>query len=144
MRKAAEILAVFLLAVSAGCVQGVDESDGATTAKSGGATKVAGISFADVNLKTGDGQAFRDMIAAHKGQVVFVDYWATWCEPCIEFFPHTVELNRKYKEQGLATIAVSFDAADAPDVPRNFLARHGVDFENLLSSHDLGPAAFED
>jgi len=99
----------------------------------------------DAKLTTGDGQALRDMIAAHKGQVVFVDYWATWCEPCVAAFPHTVELNRKYKDKGLATIAVSFDElADQAKVLK-FLADQGADFENLLSSYDgVGTEAAKD
>jgi len=87
-------------------------------------------------LRVGDGQAMRDMIAAHKGKVVFVDYWATWCEPCVAAFPHTVELSRKHKDKGLATIAVSFDELADKEKVVKFLADQGADFENLLSSYD--------
>jgi peroxiredoxin len=61
----------------------------------------------------------------------------------VEFFPHTVEQSRKFKDRGLATIAVSFDDQDEEAKVREFLAKHGADFENLISSYDLGPAAFE-
>jgi len=96
-----------------------------------------------VKLTKGDEKTLAALIAAHKGQVIFVDYWATWCHPCVEYFPHTVEMNRKYKERGLATIAVSFDDPSDESAPRDFLAKQGADFENLLSSYDPGPAAFE-
>ena len=96
-------------------------------------------------LKIGDGQAMRDMIAAHKGKVVFVDYWATWCEPCVAAFPHTVELSQKFKDKGLATIAVSFDELRDKEKVAKFLADEGADFENLLSSYDgVGTKAAED
>jgi thiol-disulfide isomerase/thioredoxin len=97
-----------------------------------------------VNVAVGDVQALESLIAAHQGEnVVFVDYWATWCEPCVEYFPHTVELSRKYQDRGLATIAVSFDDPAAETTVRDFLSKHGADFQNLISSYDLGPAAFE-
>jgi thiol-disulfide isomerase/thioredoxin len=96
-------------------------------------------------LLVGDGQKLRDLIAAHKGQVVFVDYWATWCEPCVAAFPHTVEISRKYKDKGLATIAVSYDELADKEKVVKFLADQGAHFENLLSSYDgVGTEAAKD
>jgi thiol-disulfide isomerase/thioredoxin len=89
-----------------------------------------------VNLVIGDEKKLGDLLEKHKGQVVFVDYWATWCESCVEFFPHTVATSKKYKDQGLATIAVSFDLLDDEAKVREFLTKKGADFENLLSSYD--------
>jgi thiol-disulfide isomerase/thioredoxin len=87
-------------------------------------------------LTIGDGKVMRDMIAANKGKVVFVDYWATWCEPCVAAFPHTVELHRKFTDKGLAVIAVSFDELADKEKVVKFLADQGADFENLLSKYD--------
>jgi cytochrome c biogenesis protein CcmG, thiol:disulfide interchange protein DsbE len=42
-----------------------------------------------------------------RGKVVMLDFWATWCGPCIAAIPHLVELNAKYKSAGLALIGVS-------------------------------------
>jgi thiol-disulfide isomerase/thioredoxin len=92
----------------------------------------------EINLVVGDEKKLAEMIAAHKGEVVFVDYWATWCEPCVEYFPHTVEMHRKYKDQGLATIAVTFDEPEEESTAREFLAKHGADFENLLNAYGNG------
>jgi len=89
-----------------------------------------------VNLIVGDAKALDKLIAGHKGQVVFVDCWATWCGPCVEGFPHTVSLAKKYRDQGLATIAVSFDQLDDQTKVRDFLAKQGADFENVLSKYD--------
>ena len=51
-------------------------------------------------------------------------------------FPHTVELSKKYKDRGMATIAVSFDNLDSEPAVREFLGKQGADFENLLSKYD--------
>ncbi|HEX5102665.1 MAG TPA: TlpA disulfide reductase family protein, partial [Pirellulaceae bacterium] len=89
-----------------------------------------------VNLVVGDEKKFAELIAAHKGSVVLIDYWATWCGPCVEGFPHTVELSQKHKEPGLATIAVSFDLLEDEQKVREFLADQGASFENVLSKYD--------
>lgn len=102
----------------------------------------SGLTPADIKLVTGDEKKLAEMIAAHKGQVVFVDYWATWCEPCVEYFPHTVEMHKTHYPHGLRTIAVTFDAVEEEQVAREFLANHGADFENLLCSYPQGPDAF--
>ena len=90
----------------------------------------------NIELTKGDAKDLAAIIGKHKGQVVFVDFWATWCGPCVAGFPHTVEISKKYKDQGLATIAVSFDTLDTEPAVREFLARQGADFDNLLSKYD--------
>jgi thiol-disulfide isomerase/thioredoxin len=107
------------------------------------AAQPAGLKPADIKLVTGDEKKLAELIAAHKGQVVFVDYWATWCEPCVEYFPHTVEMHKAHHKDGLRTIGVTFDDPADETVVREFLASHGADFENLVSSYPQGSEAFE-
>jgi thiol-disulfide isomerase/thioredoxin len=70
-------------------------------------------------------------IKAHKGEVVLVDFWATWCPPCVEGFPHVVGLHRRYAARGLACVSVSLDRANAGDDVRAFLRDQGAVFENF-------------
>ena len=95
---------------------------------------------ADMNVKIDDEKALEALIAKHKGQLVYVDYWALWCHPCVEEFPHTVETFEKYRDRGLAVIAVSFDdPTEKVEDVRRFLAKNRADFENLISPYEAGP-----
>jgi thiol-disulfide isomerase/thioredoxin len=44
-------------------------------------------------------------LADFKGKVVVLDFWATWCGPCISSFPHTQKLAAKYKDQDVVVLA---------------------------------------
>jgi thiol-disulfide isomerase/thioredoxin len=46
-------------------------------------------------------------ISDYKGKVVLLNYWATWCAPCIKEMPELNRLQSKYKDQGLTVIALS-------------------------------------
>jgi len=98
-----------------------------------------------ITLVRADSTALNNLIDSHKGNVVLVDYWATWCGPCVANFPHTVELSNKYKAAGLTTIAVSFDLFEEETKVRDFLAKQAAHFDNLISSHNnVGQKAWED
>ncbi len=72
------------------------------------------------------------------GQVVLVNFWATWCSPCLKEIPVLLELEDELAEQGFTLLAVSLDDADsgaAVVVP--FLNRWFPDFTTYLSiEHD--------
>jgi thiol-disulfide isomerase/thioredoxin len=98
---------------------------------------------AAVSLRVADADEYQRQLDTHRGQVVLVDFWATWCMPCVQQFPHTVELAHEYQPRGLAVMTVSMnEPEEEPDV-LEFLKRHDADVDNLLSKYGGGSEAIE-
>jgi thiol-disulfide isomerase/thioredoxin len=81
----------------------------------------------------------QQLIATHKGKVVVLDVWSTWCGPCVEEFPGFVALHRRYPGQ-VACISLNCNytgaSGELPGAEREqieqFLAQQGAAFENLI------------
>ena len=96
-----------------------------------------------LSVKPIDPAGLKAAIAKHHGQVVLVDYWATWCVPCRKKFPHTVALFNAHQSEGLAVIAVSMDDEDAlPDV-EEFLQEHHATFDCFRCQDGVSDETFE-
>jgi peroxiredoxin len=74
----------------------------------------------DFALPTPDGLNFR--LSEQRGKVVLVNFWATWCPPCLEEMPAMERLWRRHKDAGFVLVAISLDA-DPKKVPPFVSAR---------------------
>jgi peroxiredoxin len=74
----------------------------------------------DFALPTPDGGSFK--LSAQRGKVVLVNFWATWCPPCLEEMPAMERLWRRHKDAGFVLVAISLDA-DPKKVPPFVSAR---------------------
>lgn len=82
-----------------------------------------------VFLKTLDGGERSP--ARQEGKIVLINFWATWCQPCVREMPAIERLYRKYKARGLEIVAVSLDQGGAEEV-RAFAGKLGLTFPILL------------
>ncbi len=83
------------------------------------------------------------VLAQYKGQVVLIDFWATWCVPCRKKFPHTVELAKSHHADGLVVIGVAIDDEDAQADVEKFLTENHATFDNFRSQDGVSDESFE-
>ncbi|MCS7022678.1 MAG: redoxin domain-containing protein [Gemmataceae bacterium] len=91
-------LGLLIVAALAGCAHGLAPEE---------ASK---ITVAEVRVAE-----LEKAIKEHKGKVILVDCWATWCAPCVKKFPKLVERHQKYASRGLVCMSVSMDKLGAAD-----------------------------
>jgi peroxiredoxin len=70
-------------------------------------------------------------LSQFKGQIVVLNFWATWCAPCVEEVPSLVRMQQRMKTKGVTVLAVSVDVDDSNY--RRFVKDHSV---NLLTVRD--------
>jgi thiol-disulfide isomerase/thioredoxin len=94
---------------------------------------------APFELKIVNRAGYDAAFARFAGKVVLVDCWATWCVPCVQQLPHTVELARQHRGAGLAVITLSMDDPGDFDAIRAQLVKSGaVNLTNLISEYGAG------
>jgi thiol-disulfide isomerase/thioredoxin len=93
---------------------------------------------AQVTLSAVDKAGYERFLQEHRGKVVLVDFWATWCPSCVELLPHNVALQKRFAGRGLVVATVSMDELDDPDDPeqqapvRRVLAAKAATLQNLI------------
>jgi len=74
-------------------------------------------------------------LAGSKGKVVLLNFWATWCGPCLAEIPDLVELQKKYKDR-LQILGLVVDDEDL-DAIKKFAARFGINYPVALATSDI-------
>lgn len=89
-------------------------------------------------LKTVDGQTLD--LASYRGNVVLLDFWATWCEPCRVEIPRLIEWQNKYGAQGLQILGISLDDDAGPvrEFYRQFKMNYPVAVGNARLAESYG------
>ena len=111
---------------AASCGGAGAEGTGAVTS-----AQAAGSDAPDFSARDTDGATFR--LSDHLGkEVILMDFWATWCTPCMDEMPHLESLYEADKAKGLLVVGVSIDGPETiADVP-SFAKRHDMNFPVIL------------
>jgi thiol-disulfide isomerase/thioredoxin len=96
-----------------------------------------------IQLNLIDPAGLQKVVEGFRGNVVFIDFWATWCAPCVRQFPHTLALHKVYREDGLKVVGVSLDDPSNAKAVLEFLHTYAADFNNYISADGATPASFE-
>lgn len=78
---------------------------------------------------------YKELLDNSKGKVVLVNFWATWCPPCVKEFPELVKLYNDYKSKDFVLLFISLDDKSEYDsklLP--FLKKQGVDFTSYFGN----------
>lgn len=73
-----------------------------------------------------DESGYAKLIAANKGKVTVVSFWATWCVPCRAEVPHLVAMEKKLAGRGMKLILISADEVENESSARQFLTKSSV------------------
>ena len=104
------IAASAAITVSAGCY------NGSRPPHVGSAAKEFSVQDADRKLS----------LDQFRGQVVVLNFWATWCPPCVEELPSLMNLQDRMRERGVTVLGVSIDVDS--DAYHRFLKLHNINF----------------
>ena len=99
----------------------------ATTATSHGAAEAPSVA-PDFTLKAGNGKNIR--LRELQGEVVMINFWATWCGPCRQEMPKLEQLHRQYQKAGFTLLGVNLD--DNPGNAIGMARKLGVSFAILF------------
>ena len=87
----------------------------------------------DFTLKDLSGGSLR--LSAYRGQVVLLDFWATWCPPCRKEMPLFVELQNRHRDAGLQILGISVDDHEPP--VREFVKTYRLNFPIAMGNAAL-------
>jgi peroxiredoxin len=122
------VVAMLVVVLLSGCYSG----GGPKRSVDGGGgpamlTGAPAVSF-DVPTLTGG----TDSLAAHRGSIVLMNFWATWCPPCKEEMPALEQLYRENRARGLVVLGI--DQGESAATAGAFARAHGVTFPILVDA----------
>jgi peroxiredoxin len=96
-----------------------------------------GVAAPDIKVTTLGGQTVQ--LSELKGKRVVLDFWATWCGPCVKEIPHFIKLRNEVSSDELVIVGISSEDTATLNA---FVKKHGVNY--LIASADDLPAPYKD
>jgi thiol-disulfide isomerase/thioredoxin len=92
----------------------------------------------DFRLPRADGTPGTLALSELRGRVVVLDFWATWCPPCLAMMPTVHELDHEWRARGVSFVGVNSDGGIDPAALQEFVASHGISYPVVLDEGDAG------
>jgi thiol-disulfide isomerase/thioredoxin len=100
---------------------------------------MAGKTAPEISFTGPDGKKIE--LSSHRGQPVLIDFWATWCGPCLLSMPSLSRIYNDFRSRGLAVI--SFDQDSVLEDATEYLARHYYAWTNYHDTNSKVSQAFK-
>jgi len=82
-------------------------------------------------------QDLRRLIDSSKGKILIINFWATWCAPCVKEFPGLVSVRKAFPEEVLSVVGISVDYNVRP--VENFVKQQEVNFPVYIDDGSISP-----
>lgn len=116
------------------CADRTDTANGAGASADASGLCEADAKPAPLDLKLRDMNGAEVNLADFKGKPLLINFWATWCPPCLEEIPYFVELVDQYKDDGLVVLGISTD--DTADQLKPFAADMKMNYPVLVGLNE--------
>ncbi len=114
------------------------EGDAGGVPITGTESPLVGQPAPDIKLANLDGGEFR--LAEHRGEVVVLDFWATWCSPCLKTMPLVDEIVREFPDQKVTLFAINME--EQPAEIKSTLERHQLNVPVILDTDGVAAARY--
>lgn len=95
----------------------------------------------DFALRSWEGENMR--LSEHTGEVVLINFWATWCGPCRQEMPRLDEIYGKYRRAGLVLFSVNLDEANNLDAAREMATTLRISYPVLFDARKEVSRAYQ-
>ena len=129
------LIVALLLPFAMGCNAQTEKTEPTVTTEKAPPAATSDKKAADFSLMDLNGETVK--LSDYAGKVVIIDFWATWCPPCVKEIPHFNELAEEYADKGLVVLGISVDR-DGKDVVKEFMKnRIPIGYRVAMSNPDI-------
>src|ERR671912_226298 len=102
-------------------------SDSGSTTPPAASCKAEGPANLSLTMKDMNGADYK--LADLKGKVLLVNFWASWCAPCLQEIPEFIKVREQYHDKGFEIVGISTD--DTPEQLRDFASKYKTNYPLL-------------